>query len=141
MPDPESLETLRSLRVLVLEDDEATRSMLVFYLQTMGHQVSAVSTVAAARERLETIRYDVFISDIGLPDGDGWELLRTVKWAYPVYPIATSGYGSEQDRAKSLAAGFRHHLLKPCKLSALDAALREAAREMTHAGSAGFSTR
>ncbi len=134
MSDPESLEMLRPLRVLVLEDDVATREMLVFYLQSMGHEVSATCTVATAREKLETIRYDVFISDIGLPDGNGWELLQTVKWLYPVYPIATSGYGSEQDRAKSQAAGFRHHLLKPCKVSALDAALREAARETTSAG-------
>ncbi len=139
MSDPKSLEILRSLRVLVLEDDEATRNMLVLYLQTMGHEVSATSTVASARQRLESIRYDVFISDIGLPDGNGWELLQTVKWTYPVYPIATSGYGSEQDRARSQAAGFRHHLLKPCKLSALDAALREAARET--AGRAGLLTK
>ena len=134
MPAPETPEALRSLRILVLEDDVATHDMLLLYLESTGHAVSSAFTVAYARHLLETIRYDVFISDIGLPDGDSWELMRTVKWFHPLYAIATSGYGSEQDRARSQAAGFRHHLLKPCKISALEAALREAATEPVSVG-------
>ncbi len=135
MYTPENSEALRSLRILVLEDDVATHDMLMFYLESTGHTVSSAFTVGYARHLLETVRYDVFIADIGLPDGDSWELMRTVKWFHPLYAIATSGYGLEEDRARSRAVGFRHHLLKPCKLSALDEALREAARETASAGS------
>ncbi len=136
MADTETLEAVRPLQILVLEDDVATHDMLLLYLESTGHAVSSAFTVAYARHLLETVRYDVFISDIGLPDGDSWELMRTVKWFHPLYAIATSGYGSEQDRARSQTAGFRHHLLKPCKISALEAALREAARETDSAGNA-----
>ena len=129
MSDSESVEAVRPLRVFVLEDDPETLKLLSSYLEILGHTVTSSFTVAYARERLASVRYDVLISDIGLPDGNGWDLMNTVKFFHPLYAIALTANSSEADRVKSKTAGFRHHLLKPCRLSELDSALREAARE------------
>lgn len=72
---------------------------------------------------------DVLISDIGLPDGDGWELMRRLK-KRPQYAIAMSGLGMTGDRARSREAGFRHHLVKPTGPEQLAEILEGAAREM-----------
>ncbi len=127
MSDLEDYEILRSLRILVLEDHLPTHDALIRYLEFAGHKTNSAFTVAEARLALEITPYDVFISDIHLPDGTGWELLQTVNLRHPVYAIATSGYGEPEHCAKSKAAGFRHHLVKPCKISEWDGALRAAA--------------
>ena len=72
----------------------------------------------------------MLISDIGLPDGTGWELLQRLQLPHPIYAIAMSGFGMNADQARSRAAGFRHHLLKPFPLNELDGLLEEAAREL-----------
>ena len=79
---------------------------------------------------------DALISDIGLPDGDGWELLRRVHshLPRPLYAIAMSGFGMNADHVRSREAGFRHHLLKPFKPAELDSMLAEAAQMMHVAG-------
>lgn len=61
------------------------------------------------------------ISDIGLPDGNGWELLRQLHLPRPIYAIALSGYGMGTDRERSLAAGYRHHLSSPWRRSSWSA--------------------
>jgi CheY-like chemotaxis protein len=74
---------------------------------------------------------DVLICDIGLPDGSGWELMEKVStYDQAPFGIAMSGYGAVSDREKSLAAGFRHHLVKPFLPEDLDAILLEAANEL-----------
>jgi CheY-like chemotaxis protein len=70
------------------------------------------------------------ISDIDLPDGDGWELLRTLSESRAIFAIAMSGFGTASDRACSKAAGFRHHLVKPIGLEQLATVLTEAANEL-----------
>jgi two-component system CheB/CheR fusion protein len=75
----------------------------------------------------------VLISDVGLPDGTGWDLLtrlREEKLPHPGFAVAASGFGSPADREQSKAAGFRHHLLKPFSPDDLDRLLEEAAREL-----------
>ena len=134
MHEPSSTEPSRPLRVFVLEDDPETLKLLSVYLETLGHTVTSSFTVAYARERLAAMRFDVLIADISLPDGDAWELMHTVKFFHPLYAMALTGNGSDDARAKSKAAGFRHHLLKPFRISELDAALREATREANRPG-------
>ena len=68
----------------------------------------------------------MLISDIGLPDGDGWELLRRVHLPRPVYAIAMSGFGMNADHLRSREAGFCHHMLKPFTTSDLDTVLAKA---------------
>ena len=119
----------RPLRIFVVENHVDTLKWVVRYLEAAGHSVASAETVSEALERLPQAPYDVLISDIGLPDGDGWELLRSVRLTRPIYAVAMSGFGLNSDRDKSKAAGFRHHLLKPFNPDELDAALDEAARE------------
>ncbi len=76
----------------------------------------------------------MLISDIGLPDGDGWQLLAKVILPRPIYAIAMSGYGMASDLARSKAAGYRHHLIKPFPRMALDALLAEAMQEKYGSG-------
>ena len=118
-----------SLRIFVVENHADSLKYLVLYLESMGHAVHSATTMTEAMAKLPAARCDVLISDIGLPDGDGWELLRTVQLPSPIYAIAMSGFGMNADRARSKAAGYRHHLLKPFVPTELDEVLEAAAQE------------
>ena len=100
-------------------------------LQMRGHAVQSVDSMTKALATLPLTDCNVLISDIGLPDGDGWLLLRRLQLPRPVYAIAMSGFGLGADQLKSREAGYRRHLLKPIKPKELDAALAEAARELS----------
>ena len=117
------------LRIFIVENHTDTLKWISRYLESMGHTVLSAKSMAGALEALPTADCEVLISDIGLPDGDGWELLRSVRLPRPIYAIAMSGFGMNADRVKSKAAGFRHHLLKPFVPRELDDALEEADRE------------
>jgi DNA-binding response OmpR family regulator len=125
MPHPDP----GSLRVFVVENHEDTLKWLTLYLESVGHVVQSARTMASALEGLPLSRCDVLISDIGLPDGDGWELLRLATLPARVYAIVMSGFGTQADRLKSKEAGYRQHILKPFVPDDLDAMLEEAARE------------
>jgi CheY-like chemotaxis protein len=75
-------------------------------------------------------RCDVLISDIGLPDGNGWDLMTRLGEHRPPYAIAMSGFGMSSDRQRSLNVGYRHHLLKPVEPNQLERLLDEAADEV-----------
>lgn len=114
------------LQVCVVEDHADTRAALCLFLDMLGYRIAAADSVNAALEHIDTC--DVLISDIGLPDGDGWELLRRLA-PRPRYALAMSGYDSAADRARSKAAGYRHHLAKPVDLNRVEELLEEARRE------------
>lgn len=118
------------LRIFVVENHADTLKWLTLYLEQLGHSVLSARTVDEALTSLPAANCNVLISDIGLPDGDGWELLRRAELPPAVYAIAMSGFGMNADRAKSKATGFRHHMLKPFDPDELDALLEEAAEEM-----------
>ena len=124
-----SLPPSRPLRVFVVENHADTLDLLTQYLQSMGHAVCSANTMTEALAALPNSPCDALISDIGLPDGDGWELMEKAHLPASVYAIAMSGFGANADRLKSKAAGFRRHLLKPFVPTELDAALEEAADE------------
>jgi CheY-like chemotaxis protein len=119
----------RPLRIFVVENHADTLSSLSTYLEMMGHTVLSARTQREALDLLPDADCDVLISDIGLPDGDGWELLRDAKLSRPIYAIAMSGFGMNADRAKSEAAGYRDHLLKPFDPDALEAILDQAMKD------------
>jgi CheY-like chemotaxis protein/two-component sensor histidine kinase len=109
-------------RVLVVDDHPDVAESLVMLLELLGHRVASVSdgplAIAAARDQ----RPDLMLVDIGLPRMDGYEVARIVR-ADPalagVVLIALTGYGTAEDRARSRAAGFDHHLVKPVPVDAL----------------------
>ena len=134
MRTPHLAKPSHPLRIFVVENHADSLKYLALYLEMLGHTVATSQTMTEALERLPKAAYDMLISDIGLPDGDGWELLRQVQLPQSIYAIAMSGFGLNADRAKSKAAGYRHHLLKPFVPTELDEALAEATRETAAAG-------
>ena len=122
------------LRIFVVENHPDTMQALGSYLEGMGHEVVKARSQTEALELLPDTRCDVFISDIGLPDGNGWELMERADLPSSVYCVAMSGFGANADRQKSRAAGYRHHLLKPFNPEELDAILEDAASERFAAG-------
>src|SRR5829696_6670983 len=113
MPSPISPERVRPLSIFIVENHADTLKYLRMYLEQLGHAVRAARSMTEALAELPSSDCDVLISDIGLPDGDGWELLRQVKLPHSPYAIAMSGYGMNADRLRSKEAGYRHHILKP----------------------------
>lgn len=116
----------KSLSIFVVEDHSDTRKCICSYLEGMGHTIHAATTMKEALEKLSAVRCDLLVSDIGLPDGDGCELLRNAQLPSAVYAVAVSGFGMGADRVKSKAAGFHRHLLKPFGHEELDAMVRDA---------------
>ena len=105
--------SIRALRILLVENHPDTRLSLAMLLEQCGHVVVSAETMGEALDLLATQDWDVLLSDIGLPDGTGWELLQRARPLHEIYAIAMSGYGMSADRERSLAAGYRHHLVKP----------------------------
>ncbi len=117
------------LRVFVVENNDDTRDLLGLFLESIGHTVRTAATLAEALERWPESTNDVLISDLGLPDGSGWELLGRLPSEPPIFAVAISGFGLRADRERSRAAGFRHHLVKPVDAERLERMLEEARRE------------
>lgn len=111
------------LRILLVEDHEPTLSILERLLTRAGHTVATASTVAAAREAATRGRFDAVVSDIGLPDGSGVDLMHFLHREHGLSGIALSGYGMEEDLRRSREAGFFMHLVKPVDFAQLNHAL------------------
>lgn len=111
------------MRIFLVENHPDTLACLLRHLQCAGHEVDTAQTLAEAVRDLPAKPRDVLIADLGLPDGDGWTLLKALGAARPPYAIAMSGRGSPADRERSTAAGFQEHLLKPFLPEELDHAL------------------
>jgi len=128
-----SPQSMKPLSILVVENHADTSKYLCMYLQMMGHAVRAAFNLREALKELAAGPCDVLISDIGLPDGTGWQLLREAHLPATVYAIAMSGFGMGLDASRSKDAGFRHHLLKPFTPDQLDDYLAEAQEERKNA--------
>jgi CheY-like chemotaxis protein len=113
----------RSLNVLLVEDHEATLHVLSKLLRGLGHRVTGVSSVATRYDGRGQDGFDLIISDLGLPDGSGLDVMRQLRDGYQGRAIALTGYGMESDIAASRDAGFVEHLTKPVDLGALQAAI------------------
>lgn len=102
------------LRVLLVEDHQDTAEMMTLLLEMDGHLVQTAGTLRAALEVAERERFDLVLSDLGLPDGSGLDLMPGLRRKGLSVPgIALSGYGRESDIAQSREAGFSRHLVKP----------------------------
>ncbi len=108
----------KRLRILLVEDDADTNLVLCKLLRLVGHEVSSAEDVASAIELADNESFDLLVADLGLPDGSGLELMARLK-PTGLRGIALTGYGSEADIEKSLAAGFECHLTKPTTLEQL----------------------
>jgi PAS domain S-box-containing protein len=118
----------RSLHLLLVDDHTDTRLVLSRLLSKCGHEVATTDSEQGALKLIESGRFDALISDIGLPDGDGYDLVREAKRRQPLSAIALSGYGTEEDVRRSLEAGFDYHLTKPVDLNGLRSLLQKIAK-------------
>ncbi|WP_395738546.1 response regulator [Prosthecobacter sp.] len=124
--EPES--TQRSLRLLVVEDHAHTREILGRLLTRGGHHVISAGTVAEALDAFSTHTCDAVITDLGLPDGSGLDLMRQLRQHSAVPGIALSGYGMETDLKQTKEAGFTAHLTKPIQMDELHQILAQVKR-------------
>lgn len=112
------------LRILLIEDHDATRETLSVLLGSRGHTVIQAGCCQEGYRAAQDGPYDLLISDIGLPDGRGDELLARLRGeGFTTPAIALSGYGMEPDVQRSRQAGFSQHLTKPVSIGDLDRAL------------------
>ncbi|PYI90230.1 MAG: hypothetical protein DME97_18265 [Verrucomicrobia bacterium] len=120
------------LRILLVDDHPDTCAALEKLLTLRGHSVAAAHSMREAMEVAGAgVSFDLLISDVGLPDGNGMDLIRYLRAQRPIRGIAISGFGMDADIRKSIEAGFAEHLVKPVKLEKLEAAI---ARAMASAG-------
>jgi len=122
------LPRLDGLRILVVDDSADGRTLTSMVLTQAGASVTAVATVREARHLLEVERLDVLVSDIGLPDEDGYALIRQLRQYEAEHAgflpaVALTGYARAEDRARILAAGFQAHVTKPVEPVELAAAI------------------
>lgn len=110
-------------RVLLVEDHAPTRQVLAHLLANRACAVVSASTVAEALACARRECFEVLVSDIGLPDGTGYELMAELRERHGTVGIALTGFGMEEDVSRSQAAGFVIHLTKPVSVQALDSAL------------------
>ena len=120
-------EKSRRLRLLLVEDHDDTRRVLARLLTHFGHDVVMASTVAEAHERFKAEQFDAIVSDIGLPDGTGYEIISAAKSARDIKGVALTGYGMSEDVRRSKEAGFDFHLTKPVDVAELRTILRQLA--------------
>ena len=118
------------MRILVVEDQQDTRQVLVGLLTRWGYVVSAAGTLMSGLSELESEPpVDVILSDIALPDGTGYALVSEARRrGKRVLAIALSGYAYPSDVHIAKLTGFDHHLSKPCDCACLRSILEERAR-------------
>jgi HAMP domain-containing protein/signal transduction histidine kinase/ActR/RegA family two-component response regulator len=114
------------MRILLVEDHEDTNRSLTNLLRRRGYHVQSALTFQSALELSVKEKFDVLISDLGLPDGSGLDLIQKLA-SKPPLGIALTGFGMEKDIRKSREVGFQHHLVKPIDLNKLDALIQESA--------------
>jgi signal transduction histidine kinase/CheY-like chemotaxis protein len=113
----------KPLRILLVEDHQDTARVLTRLLEKLHYDVRSAGTVESALEAAEEEPFDVLISDVGLPDGSGRELMSLLRARGLRKGIALSGYGMDADVRKSKDAGFLEHLTKPIDFQKLLAAI------------------
>jgi CheY-like chemotaxis protein len=111
--------------ILIVEDHADSRNLLAWLLRSAGHLVRAAEDGTAALAACDQQAFDLIVSDIGLPDLDGWELLGLIRLRQAIKAIALSAFTAPADLAHSRAAGFDAHLGKPLDFKLLAAAMTQ----------------
>jgi signal transduction histidine kinase len=127
----EALEQLNGLHVLIVEDDADSRNVLALLLQRLGALVEAVGSAKDAYDRLKLRKPDVLVSDIGMPDEDGYSMIRRIRQMSAeqhIPAIALTAYARKQDAEAALGAGYDQHLPKPVAPADLIRAIKAVTR-------------
>lgn len=111
-------------RILLVEDNLDTSRVMKKLLERVGYGVETADGVASALRASEREKFDLVISDVGLPDGSGLDLIRQLLAKYPVKAIALSGYDLDEQIRQGQSDGWVEHLVKPVDMQQLEAAIR-----------------
>jgi len=114
------LAVARHRRVLLVDDHHDTCIGMKRMLERRGYEITIAHSADQAVEKVRTQDFDLLISDIGLPDRSGYDLMREVRLKKELPGIALSGFGTEQDVSQARAAGFSEHLTKPINFERLE---------------------
>ncbi len=126
--------SLSGINVLLVEDDGDARSLIQMVLELRGAKVTSAASAAEALKAFQIKIPDVLVSDIAMPDEDGYSLLRKVR-SLPherggqTPAIALTGYASARDKADTFAAGYQAHLAKPLEPADLISAIESVVRK------------
>jgi signal transduction histidine kinase/ActR/RegA family two-component response regulator len=122
LPTPEaaldSTLDLQGLHILVVDDEPDSRDFVAFVLEESGAIITSVGSAAEALQAIERLTPDVIVSDIGMPEMDGYSLMQKIRVQLPasqVPAVALTAYAGEFDRVAAIAAGFQQHIPKPVK--------------------------
>ena len=118
------LATDPAAKILLVDDHSDTLRILSRLLKKWSYSVETADSVQSALKLAAKQKFDLLISDLGLPDGSGREIMAEVKERYGLQGIALSGFGTEEDVQASLSAGFEEHFVKPVSFPDLQAALK-----------------
>ena len=118
----------RQLRLIVVEDHAESADGLKKFLNAVGYRVFVATDMTSALTLASAVEFDVLLSDLALPDGNGWELLKRLSAERQIRAIAFSGHNSPDDLQRSAEAGFIEHIPKPLCPERLCAAIDRAAR-------------
>ncbi|HEX4201097.1 MAG TPA: ATP-binding protein, partial [Chthoniobacterales bacterium] len=125
-----SVPASAGLRILLVEDHEDTRHVFQAILSQKGHSVKSAATGEAALALASSEVFDLVISDLGLPDFSGTDLMSILQERYSLRGVALSGYGMEEDIRRSKSAGFDHHLTKPVDPTKIEQLLANLTKEI-----------
>ncbi|MGH9768808.1 MAG: ATP-binding response regulator, partial [Blastocatellia bacterium] len=131
------LPSLSGVRVLVVDDDEDARDVLSALLNNYGAEVTTVAGAAQALDSLAAAKPDVLVSDINMPEMDGYELIRWVRAMKPeqggrIPAVAVTAYGRPEDRVRALQAGYQMHMPKPIEPAELELVVATLAKSFNH---------
>ncbi len=123
-------EKFAGVRILLVEDNDDSREMLKVLFAQCNYETTAVATAAEALAAIEKNNPDILISDIGMPDENGYDLIRRVRDLAPekggnIPAIALTGYASVEDCARAVQAGFQEHFSKPIEIDGLIALIEK----------------
>jgi CheY-like chemotaxis protein len=132
-PGPATLDGMRPLRILVVDDNRDTARTEELLLKALGHEVEVAHDGRSAIAQAHSFRPHAVLLDIGLPEMNGYEVAQTLRsqGLTDVVLVAITGYGRSDDRQRSQAAGFDEHLVKPVDRETLIRTLHDIARRVS----------
>ena len=128
--DREKAPPAAKCRILIVDDNSLSSKSTAMLLRLMGYEIATAFDGSEGIEIARTFRPDVILLDIGLPKVNGYEAARRIReqpWGKSILMIAVTGYGQDEDRRRSLEAGFDYHMIKPVNLVELEKTLTELA--------------
>jgi CheY-like chemotaxis protein len=129
------------LAVLLIEDHEDTAEVMVQLIRGLGHDTTVATGVADAMAAARATTFDLVISDVGLPDGTGLDFIASFRERSAAPAVAMTGFGSDDDVRRCLAAGFTSHLTKPVNFLQLEQIIESAAHAKAGDDSTGIGVR